>query len=66
MAPAGVLWKTTKAGASAFEIRQEDKAHPVLGSRRQLNEYFAGTRKEFTRRSISLVWISTKRCWKRC
>jgi methylated-DNA-[protein]-cysteine S-methyltransferase len=47
---AGVLWKNDKSWrVPHLKSAVEDKAHLVLvEAERQLNEYFAGTRKEFT------------------
>jgi methylated-DNA-[protein]-cysteine S-methyltransferase len=47
---AGVLWENDKSWrVPHLKSAVEDKAHPVLWeAERQLNEYFAGTRKEFT------------------
>jgi methylated-DNA-[protein]-cysteine S-methyltransferase len=46
---AGVLWATQDPASSGFELGDEDARHPVLSqAARELREYFAGERREFT------------------
>jgi methylated-DNA-[protein]-cysteine S-methyltransferase len=45
---AGVLWPGDRPSRVRLDIEAEDNAHPVLvEAERQLEEYFAGRRKEF-------------------
>ena len=46
---AGVLWETQDPAESGFELDREDDRHPVLRqAARELREYFAGERREFS------------------
>ena len=46
---AAVLWENDRPGRVQLKIEAEDEGHPVLiETERQLAEYFAGQRKEFT------------------
>jgi methylated-DNA-[protein]-cysteine S-methyltransferase len=46
---AGILWENDRPGRVPFNVEAEDHRHPVLlETERQLQEYFAGQRKEFT------------------
>jgi methylated-DNA-[protein]-cysteine S-methyltransferase len=46
---AGILWENDRPGRVRLNIGSEDSGHPVLiETERQLAEYFAGRRKEFT------------------
>src|SRR5215210_176502 len=46
---AAVLWEKDRPGRLPLTIEAEAPAHPVLvEAERQLREYFAGTRKQFT------------------
>lgn len=46
---AGILWETERPGRVRLNIVAEDATHPVLiEAARQLEEYFAGQRTEFT------------------
>ena len=45
---AGILWENDRPGRVRLNIEAEDNRHPVLiETERQLEEYFAGRRKEF-------------------
>jgi methylated-DNA-[protein]-cysteine S-methyltransferase len=55
---AGVLWETQDPSASGFEIEREDDRDPVLLlAARELREYFAGERREF---SVPLDFTGTE------
>ena len=46
---AGILWESDRPSPVRLNIDTEDNSHPVLvETERQLTEYFAGRRKEFT------------------
>jgi methylated-DNA-[protein]-cysteine S-methyltransferase len=46
---AGVLWESQDPASSGFELGEENTGHPVLTqAARELREYFAGERREFT------------------
>jgi methylated-DNA-[protein]-cysteine S-methyltransferase len=46
---AGILWENDRPGRVRLSIEAEDNEHPVLvETERQLAEYFAGQRQEFT------------------
>jgi methylated-DNA-[protein]-cysteine S-methyltransferase len=46
---AAILWENDRPGRVRLNIKAEDNAHPVLvETDRQLREYFAGQRKEFS------------------
>jgi len=48
---AGILWENDRPRRVRLSIEAEDDTHPVLiEAERQLTEYFAGRRKEFTLR----------------
>jgi methylated-DNA-[protein]-cysteine S-methyltransferase len=55
---AAVLWENDRAGRVKLNIGHDDCEHPVLvEAARQLKEYFAGQRKEF---SVKLDFVGTK------
>ncbi len=62
---AGILWENDRPGRVRLNIGTEDSGHPVLiETERQLAEYFAGRRKEFT---VKLDFAGTdfqRRVWK--
>jgi methylated-DNA-[protein]-cysteine S-methyltransferase len=46
---AAILWENDRRGRVRVNVEKEDNEHPVLvETARQLEEYFAGQRKEFT------------------
>jgi methylated-DNA-[protein]-cysteine S-methyltransferase len=48
---AGILWETDRPSRVRLNIEAEEVGHPVLvETERQLNEYFAGQRREFALR----------------
>jgi methylated-DNA-[protein]-cysteine S-methyltransferase len=55
---AGVLWETQDPSESGFELGREDDRDPVLmQAARELREYFAGERREF---SVPLDFTGTE------
>lgn len=52
-----ILWEDDKPGRVRLNIKTEDKNHPILLlAEKQLSEYFAGKRKEF---SLKLNFVGT-------
>lgn len=55
---AGVLWEKQDPAASGFALEREDARHPVLQqAAKELREYFAGARREF---SVALDFTGTE------
>ena len=55
---AGVLWETQDPVQSGFALDREDARHPLLQqAARELHEYFAGERREF---SVALDFTGTE------
>jgi methylated-DNA-[protein]-cysteine S-methyltransferase len=62
---AAILWENDRPGRVRLNVEAEDREHPVLiETERQLREYFAGQRQEFTMRLDPDGTAFQRKVWK--